>query len=126
MFEAELVPIRCFGEQAESVVEIESGKAHFLSVALAETNTPSFPRSEEHTSELQSRVDLVCRLLLEKKNKRHSRKTGPGDRCATESHDQRPGIEPQARSPGQHGATHTARSLRVQATRICKAPVVHR
>src|SRR5207247_4691718 len=26
------------------------------------------PRSEEHTSELQSRVDLVCRLLLEKKN----------------------------------------------------------
>src|SRR5690349_23414348 len=27
-------------------------------------------RSEEHTSELQSRRDLVCRLLLEKKNKR--------------------------------------------------------
>src|SRR5438105_7805318 len=26
-----------------------------------------FVRSEEHTSELQSRVDLVCRLLLEKK-----------------------------------------------------------
>src|SRR5438105_10195527 len=28
------------------------------------------PRSEEHTSELQSRVDLVCRLLLEKKKKK--------------------------------------------------------
>src|SRR4051812_44924389 len=27
------------------------------------------PRSEEHTSELQSHVNLVCRLLLEKKNK---------------------------------------------------------
>src|SRR5206468_12884945 len=27
-------------------------------------------RSEEHTSELQSRSDLVCRLLLEKKNKK--------------------------------------------------------
>src|SRR5436305_8282704 len=27
------------------------------------------PRSEEHTSELQSRPHLVCRLLLEKKNK---------------------------------------------------------
>src|SRR5690349_23977490 len=27
------------------------------------------PRSEEHTSELQSRRELVCRLLLEKKNK---------------------------------------------------------
>src|SRR5699024_12411542 len=29
---------------------------------------PSLFRSEEHTSELQSRFDLVCRLLLEKKN----------------------------------------------------------
>src|SRR2546428_3858648 len=29
----------------------------------------SVRRSEEHTSELQSRSDLVCRLLLEKKNK---------------------------------------------------------
>src|SRR2546428_3308013 len=29
-----------------------------------------FERSEEHTSELQSRSDLVCRLLLEKKKKR--------------------------------------------------------
>src|SRR5699024_12397912 len=28
------------------------------------------PRSEEHTSELQSRFELVCRLLLEKKKKR--------------------------------------------------------
>src|SRR3712207_8409649 len=34
---------------------------------------PSTPpgRSEEHTSELQSRQYLVCRLLLEKKNKTH-------------------------------------------------------
>src|SRR2546429_1506761 len=29
------------------------------------------PRSEEHTSELQSRLHLVCRLLLEKKKKRN-------------------------------------------------------
>src|SRR6266496_2573141 len=29
-------------------------------------------RSEEHTSELQSRRDLVCRLLLEKKNTAHT------------------------------------------------------
>src|SRR5437867_8767248 len=29
-------------------------------------------RSEEHTSELQSPYDLVCRLLLEKKNAHHS------------------------------------------------------
>src|SRR5699024_11261231 len=31
-----------------------------------------FQRSEEHTSELQSRFDLVCRLLLEKKNHTHN------------------------------------------------------
>src|SRR5690348_18115957 len=30
-----------------------------------------FPRSEEHTSELQSPVHLVCRLLLEKKKKKN-------------------------------------------------------
>src|SRR5947207_10501348 len=33
-------------------------------------STPRSGRSEEHTSELQSHSDLVCRLLLEKKNKR--------------------------------------------------------
>src|SRR5699024_12228165 len=32
------------------------------------SNEIFFKRSEEHTSELQSRFDLVCRLLLEKKN----------------------------------------------------------
>src|SRR5688572_30879263 len=33
-------------------------------------HTPSRVRSEEHTSELQSQSNLVCRLLLEKKNKK--------------------------------------------------------
>src|SRR5260370_31872125 len=32
-------------------------------------------RSEEHTSELQSHLNLVCRLLLEKKKKQHTRAT---------------------------------------------------
>src|SRR6266511_5977801 len=32
---------------------------------------PFGPRSEEHTSELQSRENLVCRLLLEKKKKNY-------------------------------------------------------
>src|SRR2546421_1145227 len=35
----------------------------------------SIRRSEEHTSELQSRSDLVCRLLLEKKKNRTDRAT---------------------------------------------------
>src|SRR5256886_13182417 len=34
--------------------------------------TYSTPRSEEHTSELQSQSNLVCRLLLEKKKKAHN------------------------------------------------------
>src|SRR5205085_12198481 len=43
------------------------------------TSTPTCPRatrsrrSEEHTSELQSQSNLVCRLLLEKKKKRHGK-----------------------------------------------------
>src|SRR5450830_2069696 len=39
-----------------------------ISAAAAEALNSS--RSEEHTSELQSRFDHVCRLLLEKKNKK--------------------------------------------------------
>src|SRR5438105_10951317 len=39
-------------------------------------------RSEEHTSELQSRVDLVCRLLLEKKKRKKAR-TSARQRCNT-------------------------------------------
>src|SRR5207247_8754748 len=39
---------------------------------------PVRPRSEEHTSELQSRVDLVCRLLLEKKKKNKNKRVGLG------------------------------------------------
>src|SRR2546430_10770943 len=34
-------------------------------------------RSEEHTSELQSQSNLVCRLLLEKKKNRHSIRLSP-------------------------------------------------
>src|SRR5207247_10858106 len=39
-------------------------------------------RSEEHTSELQSRVDLVCRLLLEKKKKSNN---GQDERILSEN-----------------------------------------
>src|SRR5256885_8380854 len=41
-------------------------------VSFSETGPlPSCPRSEEHTSELQSPCNLVCRLLLEKKKQAH-------------------------------------------------------
>src|SRR5699024_11977277 len=47
-------------------------KSRHLNEKIAATHVASgTDRSEEHTSELQSRFDLVCRLLLEKKkNKR--------------------------------------------------------
>src|SRR2546421_7876872 len=41
-------------------------------------------RSEEHTSELQSRSDLVCRLLLEKKKRRFTRRRGRARGWSTE------------------------------------------
>src|SRR5687768_18055550 len=41
-----------------------------LSTVLMARHSPSPLRSEEHTSELQSRLHLVCRLLLEKKKNR--------------------------------------------------------
>src|SRR5207248_6573505 len=43
-------------------------------MAVFATGTPSTTRSEEHTSELQSPYDLVCRLLLEKKKKNNKKR----------------------------------------------------
>src|SRR2546426_2327927 len=40
-----------------------------LSVSIVTSHVRTTPRSEEHTSELQSPCNLVCRLLLEKKKK---------------------------------------------------------
>src|SRR3712207_7333888 len=43
--------------------------SHLMATAKILTSLPDDTRSEEHTSELQSRQYLVCRLLLEKKKK---------------------------------------------------------
>src|SRR2546428_8087029 len=60
-----------------------AGRAHVVLVTkdrLPESSSQyaqgGIARSEEHTSELQSRSDLVCRLLLEKKKRRYSRQSG--------------------------------------------------
>src|SRR2546422_7343430 len=61
---------------AESITTVAPG--HFFSGCSAHCSTPRRSRSEEHTSELQSRLHLVCRLLLEKKKKNdysHRRET---------------------------------------------------
>src|SRR5205085_11955282 len=44
-------------------------RPHWTSCATRSSRTMCVSRSEEHTSELQSQSNLVCRLLLEKKNK---------------------------------------------------------
>src|SRR5438034_5337949 len=47
-----------------------------ISLSIVRTLIPRI-RSEEHTSELQSHSDLVCRLLLEKKNNNNTSLTVP-------------------------------------------------
>src|SRR5271163_2403395 len=49
-------------------VSAAAGEAREKVVVASSASTQASTRSEEHTSELQSRSDLVCRLLLEKKN----------------------------------------------------------
>src|SRR3712207_7732807 len=56
--------------QGEMHAEIEAGVIARQCHGIVETGR----RSEEHTSELQSRQYLVCRLLLEKKKKKHKKK----------------------------------------------------
>src|SRR5437773_5018904 len=58
---------------------LHGGAAHGTGLAVAAVNghvgAERGHRSEEHTSELQSHHDLVCRLLLEKKNTQRWTKT---------------------------------------------------
>src|SRR5438034_6710741 len=52
-----------------------TGDATSICAITAPHSLPfALPRSEEHTSELQSHSDLVCRLLLEKKKKKKKNK----------------------------------------------------
>src|SRR5260370_41942067 len=54
---------------ARSIARLDGG-SYDVRLIFVEPRCPtSPPRSEEHTSELQSHLNLVCRLLLEKKKK---------------------------------------------------------
>src|SRR5436190_14021857 len=50
-------------------------------ILVTETSPASRWRSEEHTSELQSHSDLVCRLLLEKKKRQYPHPSAQTRRC---------------------------------------------
>src|SRR5438876_3560732 len=57
---------------ARASTRAPTGKRASLIRVFWATHCPAPARSEEHTSELQSPVHLVCRLLLEKKKQRGS------------------------------------------------------
>src|SRR5687768_18027840 len=52
---------------------VPAGRSSGGAVLHGKLRLPGRQRSEEHTSELQSRLHLVCRLLLEKKKKKKQR-----------------------------------------------------
>src|SRR5260221_12216076 len=60
---------KCYGRDLGRGGLINLGEAVGV-IAAQSIGEPGTQRSEEHTSELQSHSDLVCRLLLEKKKKR--------------------------------------------------------
>src|SRR5437867_10120343 len=61
---------RANAQPKRHALELSTAEAFHLIDQIAEMRVPLFVlRSEEHTSELQSPYDLVCRLLLEKKKK---------------------------------------------------------
>src|SRR5438105_5130953 len=75
------------GWQAARQITVKVGNAGAVEVTVNGRSLGTGVRSEEHTSELQSRVDLVCRLLLEKKKKKKQKQQRGGikisDREAT-------------------------------------------
>src|SRR2546421_9129642 len=72
--------LRKHGETKEKSARIANASAGTSrrKVAAKGGQDGSYERSEEHTSELQSQSDLVCRLLLEKK-KTHNAQHTPHD-----------------------------------------------
>src|SRR2546421_7446249 len=58
----------------EAIITFEAAgvEARRSTAPVRDTRAAVETRSEEHTSELQSRSDLVCRLLLEKKKKKRT------------------------------------------------------
>src|SRR5260370_16289520 len=55
------------GDLVHSLQHVRAGDVYVAAAALPPRRPAVVARSEEHTSELQSHLNLVCRLLLEKK-----------------------------------------------------------
>src|SRR5207249_12075051 len=86
LFRSVRVPDGEVARMEPAAAEGLGGRVALVEVALHRVVAPhdhlaerfAVARSEEHTSELQSRFDLVCRLLLEKKKTDHN--------CSTSTH----------------------------------------
>src|SRR5690625_7112873 len=63
-----LPKLECESRATRGVIPKRRTSFTASNVILATSSAVGFSRSEEHTSELQSRGHLVCRLLLEQKN----------------------------------------------------------
>src|SRR5256885_11818393 len=78
-------PPRIVARSCDAVHRTEPRHRVVTPVRVDEREDVSFhrhaPRSEEHTSELQSPCNLVCRLLLEKKKKKNRRATRRHAHC---------------------------------------------
>src|SRR2546422_7457172 len=77
-----------WGENLAAVIrpKIDEGEGlQFLPPSCVSSSMAAGTRSEEHTSELQSRLHLVCRLLLEKKKRHHNRAPRPTGAPARET-----------------------------------------
>src|SRR3712207_7624245 len=65
-------PMASNGEAVQAALDEAVGQLGEHTGSTDVASASAQPRSEEHTSELQSRQYLVCRLLLEKKKKQQS------------------------------------------------------
>src|SRR2546422_3166863 len=74
-----MLPLEAFRQigNAESTVRLHAGLHAIVEGMCGRYGIPWRERSEEHTSELQSRLHLVCRLLLEKKKTPRGRLATP-------------------------------------------------
>src|SRR5438045_6480680 len=79
-----ICPGRADGTVTEQVAHYLSTVLFPLADVVIDVHTGGRSRSEEHTSELQSLRQLVCRLLLEKKNK--TRRYSPSQHSRSTTH----------------------------------------
>src|SRR5690606_40361404 len=87
LFRSSSIPHRCRSKKRRPSAAISRRFSHCMAFQANSLVHSQFSpgRSEEHTSELQSRENLVCRLLLEKKKNRHSAYTIYHSNCSQSS-----------------------------------------